>query len=307
MGLLIFGLILFFLSFAASAIGKAVIEDEKDNTGKSIGGIVRYVSLGLIFIGFFVATVRIVPAGQRGVLLRFGAVDGTLSEGIHIITPYVNSLELMEVRTLKEQTNATAASKDLQIVTTAMAINFHVNPSAAGHLYKTVGLQYVQTVVDPAVQESIKQVTAQYTAEELIKQRTVVKNQVELEIKRRLAAYDLIVEPMGVSITNFDFSPDFNTAIESKQVAQQDAEKQHYVLQKAELERQTAVTKAKGEAEAVKIKALSLKTAGGGKVLAREWIDKWDGHLPYMVNSNGSGMMIDISKLINQKEDSSDK
>ena len=141
-------------------------------------------------------------------------------------------------------------------------------------------------------------VTAQYTAEELIKQRAKVKAEVELDITRRLQAYDLVVEPSGLSITNFDFSPEFNLAIEAKQVAQQEAEKQHYVLQKAELERQTQVTRARGASEAAKLNAAALQVQGGSKVIAREWIEKWDGHVPTVSGSGGGGVIIDINSLL---------
>jgi regulator of protease activity HflC (stomatin/prohibitin superfamily) len=223
-----------------------------------------------------------------------------LGEGINMITPYMNTVEIMEVRTQKESAKASAASKDMQVVTSAVAINYHIDPSHVGDLYKGVGPDYRNRIVDPAVQESIKQVTAQYTAEELVKQRARVKTQVEGEITTRLKAYNLIVEPLGVSITDFDFSPDFNKAIEAKQVAQQEAEQQKYVLQKAELEKQTAICKAQGTASAARLNAQALQASGGGKVLAREWIEKWDGHLPTVAGAGG-GMIIDLKSLLAQQ------
>ena len=216
-----------------------------------------------------------------------------------MIIPYVNSVEMMEVRTQKETAeNASAASKDLQVVTTSLALNFHIYPSKVGDLYKRVGLEYRSRVIDPAVQESIKMVTAQFTAEQLIKNRAMVKEQVEAEITRRLMSYDIIVEPMGLSITNFAFSTDFESAIEAKQVAQQEAEKQKCVLQKADLERQTQVTKARGAAEAAKLNAAALQAQGGSKVLAREWIEKWDGHVPTVSGAGGGGVILDINSLM---------
>jgi regulator of protease activity HflC (stomatin/prohibitin superfamily) len=231
------------------------------------------------------------------VLLRFGAVRGVLSEGIHMIVPYMNRVEFMEVRTQKEESEASAASKDLQMVSTTLALNFHVDPGKAGDLYRRVGLDFKARVIDPAVQESIKMVTAQFTAEQLIKNRSMVKAQVEAEITRRLEAYDVIVEPMGLSITNFSFSRDFELAIEAKQVAQQDAEKQKYVLQMADLQRQTQVTRAQGAAEAARLNAAALQAQGGSKVLAREWIEKWDGHVP-TVSGTGNGVILDINSLM---------
>jgi len=119
----------------------------------------------------------------------------------------------------------------------------------------------------------------------------------ETEIIRRLGSYNIIVDPSGLSIVNFDFSPEFNKAIEAKQVAQQEAEKQKYVLQQAELQKQTEVARAKGTAEAAKLNAEALKVNGGGLVIAREWIEKWDGKLP-SVASGGSQFMIDLSSIM---------
>jgi regulator of protease activity HflC (stomatin/prohibitin superfamily) len=206
----------------------------------------------------------------------------------------------METRTQKEVAKGTAASRDLQMVTAEVAINYHISEDNAADLYKNVGLDYKSRIIDPAVQESLKQVTAQYTAEDLIKRRSEVKTKVESEITSRLKVYEIIVEPLGVSITNFDFSPEFNAAIEQKQVAQQTAEKQKYVLQQAVLEKQTEITKAEGQAQASKIRALALKTQGGSRVIAEKWIDRWDGKLPQV--TSGSNMMINLSELLRGNE-----
>ena len=294
MGFFIFGIILIIAAYLLKGVNKAT--PEKFNL-KPVAWVIKIVAIVFIVIGFIASTIVIIPAGNRGVLMRFQAVVGTLTEGIHIIMPYVNTVEIIEVRTQKESSEASAASKDMQIVSTSLALNYHIDPTKTGELYKSVGLDYKSRVIDPAVQESIKMVTAQYTAEELIKSRAAVKSQVEADITRRLLIYDIIVEPGGLSITNFNFSQEFNAAIERKQVAQQEAEQQKYLLQKAELERQTVIAKAKGEAESAKLRALSLQAAGGSKVLAKEWIEKWDGKLP-QITSSGSNLIVDLRSLM---------
>ncbi|MDO8681931.1 MAG: prohibitin family protein, partial [Armatimonadota bacterium] len=300
MGLVVFGLILIGISVA---LIKFHTETGDHINLKPWAWTLRIGAIILIIIGFFASSIVQIPAGYRGVLLQFTAVKGVLGEGIHIIIPYVNSVERMEVRVQKESSEASAASKDMQVVTTQLALNFRVNPSKVGLLYKRVGSEYTSRIIDPAVQESIKMVTANYTAEELIKERPRVKAEVEQDITRRLRDYDLIVQPGGLSITNFNFSDEFNMAIEAKQVAQQEAEKQRYVLQKAELERQTQVTRARGASEAAKLNAAALQAQGGSKVIAREWIEKWDGHLPTVAGAGGSGgggVIIDINSLLQQ-------
>lgn len=299
MGLAFIGILLFIASFIVKGLDRQT--SDKTNLAP-LAWTFRIFGILLVVGGFMWSTVTLVPAGYKAVLLRFGAVQGSLDEGIHMIVPGVNSVELMEIRTQKEGSTATAASRDLQTVTTSLALNFRVDPTKVADVFQKVGRDYKVRIIDPAVQESIKVVTARYTAEELIKNRAQVKAAVEEDITKRLAAYNLIVEPLGLSITNFDFSPEFNKAIEQKQVAQQEAEKQKYVLQQAELEKQTEVTRAEGKAQAAKLNAAALQVQGGGLVVAREWIEKWDGKLPSVATSGGSGggVILDLSSLMKQ-------
>lgn len=261
----------------------------------------RIAAVLLIIIGSAGSSIVLIPAGYRGVLLQFSAVKGVLTEGIHLVMPGVNTVELLEVRTQKEQAEASAASRDLQTVQCTVALNYHVEPTGVGHLYQTVGSEYRFRVIDPAVHESLKVVTARYTAEDLIRLRDKVKSEVHTELVNRLRDYHVVVEPNGVSLTNFTFSQEFNSAIEQKQVAQQMAEKQKYILDQAKLEATTAITRARGLAESAKINAEALQTQGGKLVLAKDWIEKWDGHLPTV--QSGSGMIIDVRELLGIKGD----
>ena len=259
---------------------------------------IKLVSFALIIFSIFGSAYYSVPAGYRGVLLNFGAVRGVMGEGVQFVMPFVQKVELMEVRTQKEEARAAAASKDLQNVSTTVAINYHLNPLQVGNLYKNVGLDFASRIIDPATQETVKAVVANYTAEELIRLRSKIKTEIDTMLTERLKAYDIVVENNGVSLTNFEFSQDFNRAIEQKQVAQQSAEKSKYELQKAEIDAKTAIAKAEGEARSNKIKAEALNQNGGSKVLAREWIEKWDGHLPQV--SSGGNMMFNIDSLIKE-------
>lgn len=294
MGIAVFGVLLLIASFIISGLHQQT--SDKVNL-RPLAWTGRIVGILMIVIGVFMASVVIVQSGYRGVLLRFGAVQGVLGEGFHLVVPSVNTVEMLEVRTQKEESQATAASRDLQIVTTRLALNYRVDPDKAHEVFRNVGTEYKSRIIDPAVQESLKVVTTQYTAEDLIRLRSKVKAEVEAEITRRLKAYNLLVDPSGLSITNFDFSPEFNRAIEQKQVAQQEAEKQKYVLQQAELEKQTEVARAQGKSQAAKLNAEALKVQGGSLVVAREWIEKWDGKLPEVASGN-SGFMLDISSLL---------
>ena len=275
-------------------MGEELFEEKLPKTKKIIFGFFVISSLLSIFFSAYFS----VPAGHRGVLLNFGAVKGVMNEGIHFVTPFVQKVELMEVRTQKEEAKAAAASKDLQNVSTRVAINYHLNPLQVGDLYKNVGLDFAGRIIDPATQETVKAVVANYTAEELIRLRSKVKAEIDALLTQRLQSYNIVVEANGVSLTNFEFSDDFNKAIEQKQVAQQSAEKSKYELQKAEIDAKTAIARAEGEARSNRIKAEALNQNGGSKVLAREWIEKWDGHLPQV--STSGNLMINIDSLMRE-------
>jgi len=297
MGILFLGIVLLISSFVVMGM-KAQLPNPGKVQALAFG--LRGLAIVVLIVGAFSGGFVQVPSGYRAVLLRFGAVKGVLNEGLNFVVPGMDTVVLMETRTQKEESQATAASRDLQTVTTSLAINFRIDPAKVGELYTQVGTSYKERIIAPAAQESVKVVTARYTAEELIRQRAQVKTQVEEEITKRLRQYNLIVEPSGLSITNFDFSPEFNKAIEAKQVAQQEAEKQKYVLAQAELQKQTEIARAQGMSEAAKLNAAALQVQGGSLVIAREWIEKWDGRLPQV--SSGSGTIIDVRELMRQAD-----
>lgn len=298
MGAVFLGIVLIVASFLLLGLGK---QAEGKFDPKPAAWIARVVGILMVLVGIFWGGVVQIPAGYQGVLLRFGALQGSLSPGIHMIIPGVNEVILLETRTQKEESQATAASRDLQVVTTTIALNYRLDAGKVNQIYAGVGPGYRERIIAPAIQESLKVVTSRYTAEELIRNRQQVKNEVESDVSKRLLAYNILVDPQGLSIVNFDFSPEFNRAIEAKQVAQQEAEKQKFVLQQAELQRQTEVARAKGSAEAAKLNAESLRAQGGALVIAREWIEKWDGKLPSVSAGGGSGggqFIIDLQSLL---------
>ena len=264
--------------------------------------LVRGIAIGivaLIVVGVMAsAAVQIVDAGHRGVLLHWNAVDVTsppLDEGLHFVVPFQDTVVNMEVRTLLFVKGTSSASKDLQTVTTEVTVNYHPDPEAINILYKEVGLNYQNRIIAPAVEEVVKQVTANYNAEELITKRPLVKADIEAEITKRLNVYNLITEV--ISITDFQFSSLFSTAIESKVEAEQKALKAENDLRRIEVEaRQRAaqaeglaaanIAEANGEAEAIKI--INAALAQNPNYL--EWLktQAWDGKLPLVVGSGGT-------------------
>ena len=149
MVLVVLGIVFFVVSFVIAARDRQT--SDKANL-KPAAWLTRSLGVLLFVGGLLWSMVTLVPAGHRAVLLRFGAVRGQLDEGIHLIVPGMDSVALMEVRTQKEESEASAASSDLQVVTTSLALNFRVEPTKVSQLYQTVGTEYWARVIDRAVQ-----------------------------------------------------------------------------------------------------------------------------------------------------------
>lgn len=251
-----------------------------------IGGTL--LALVMILLTFY-----IVPAGAVGVVTRWGAVNRIAYPGLGVKVPVSDGIVLMDVRTLKDEVDASSASRDLQVVTAKIAVNYHLDGTYASQVYQNIGPNYKDTVVTPAVQNIFKATTAQYTAEQLITQRETVRLQAEKSLADQLGIYHVIVD--NFNIVNFDFSPEFNAAIEQKQVAQQQVETAKQKLAQAQVDAQSSVAQAQGQADAQK----ALKDTGA---LSQAYLDylfltKWDGHLPYVMGG-GNSSLVDVSKFM---------
>ena len=267
------------------------------NVGKAKGVILGIIVL--IIIGVLVGSaVSIVDAGFRGVLLHWNAVDlaaPPLEEGLHFIVPFQDSVVPLEVRTLKYTKSTTSASQDLQTVSTEITVNYHPEPNSVNYLYKEVGLDYENRIIQPTVEEVVKQVTANYNAEELITKRPQVKQDIQNEITERLADFNITTEI--VSITDFQFSILFAQAIEAKVEAEQRALQAENDLKRIEVEArqfeaqaigiaQANIAEAAGEAEAINI----INQALANNPFYLEWLktQQWDGVLPLVVGEGGT-------------------
>ena len=280
------------------------------NSTKRILRIAIPVIVGVIIVAILIVSgVKIVDAGNRGVLLNFGAVDvsRSLDEGIHFVVPIRDNVVQMEVRTQKITEDTVSASQDLQDVSTQVALNYHLYPDNAQVVYRQLGIDYANRVIVPAIQESVKQVTARFNAEELITQRESVKTEIEQQIRARLAAYNIIVDT--ISITEFQFSPEFVRAVEAKVAAQQRALQAQNELRRIEIEAQQAEARAVGEQQANIARAEGVRQAnvlqaqGEAQAITTideqlrqspsylEWLksQRWDGQLPLVVGGGGTG------------------
>jgi regulator of protease activity HflC (stomatin/prohibitin superfamily) len=253
------------------------------------------IALILVVVGF--ASVTTVEAGNRGVLVQLGAVKPTiLSEGLHFRLPFIQSVQQIEVRVQKEESSQSAASKDLQMVTTKVAVNYSVDPEAVNKLYQEIGLDYRSRIVDPAIAEALKAVTAQYTAEELISKRPEVSAKVKDMLADKLTKYFMLLE--DINIKEFAFSEEFNKAIEAKQTAEQNALRAQRDLERIKIEAEQKVAQAGAEAEALRLKKqevtpelIQLKQIE----VQEKALEKWDGRLPSV--TGGATPFIDVNGL----------
>lgn len=232
----------------------------------------------LLFLGLLVmGGVGTVGAGQRGVLLQFGAVkDKVFDEGLYFKIPLVQQVVKMDVRVQKDEVPASASSKDLQIVTSKVAINYHLSPEKVNTIWQNVGKDYNSRIIAPSIQEAVKSVTAKFTAEELIIKREDVKDQIKINLAERLIKNNIVVD--DINITAFDFSPAFNEAIEAKVTAEQLKLKAERDLERIRIEADQKVVEAEGKAKAIRTEAQALSS--NPKVVELRWIEKWDGKVP---------------------------
>lgn len=278
---------------------------KKSGMGKLIGGgIAAAAALAILASSF-----TIVPAGHTGVILTLGKVSNSVyTEGFHLRIPFVQRVESMSNKIQVYETPASAVSKDLQTVSSNIAVNYKLVSDKSAEMYQTVGTDYQTVLITPVVQECMKSATAKYTAEQLITERAAVGDEVKSALDAKLNSYGIYIEKFN--IVNFDFSAEFNTAIEAKQVAEQNLLKteteQKQAITIAEAQAKQKVIQAEANANAILAEAEAqaeanklLEESLSDKVIAYEQISKWDGVMPKVVSGDSNGMLvnIDIDKL----------
>jgi len=241
-------------------------------------------------------SVVIVQAGHRGVVLYLGAVENrVLGEGVHFVIPFAEQVIPLEVRTLKYQAEATAASNDLQQVQTVIALNYHLNPADVNKVYQQLGPDYADRVIAPTIQESVKASVAKYNAEELITKRAIVKDVIASAIRNSLSAKDIVVET--IFITDFSFSPAFSSQVEDKVVAFQKYLTElnnlrgiqvvaNQTVVQAQAQAKANIAKASGESQAIKIITSQLRQ--DPQYLQWQAINRWNGQLPFSLGGQGA-------------------
>jgi prohibitin 1 len=252
-----------------------------------LGGGIILLLLAIIFKPF-----TVINAGERGVIMHFGQVQAEiLDEGFHPVLPVFTRVQKMSVRVKKVDVAVKVGTKDLQTLDLVIAVNWRIVSKQVNRVYQEIGddRQVRETIIIPAISEVLKAATPQRTAEEILKQRTELKAEIEKNLRPRLAKYGVQVD--DVSLIQIGFSPEFTKSIEQKQVAEQDAKKAGYKAIQASKEAEAEVNRAKGTAESQKLLRQSLNKA----LLEKQAIEKWDGKFPTVMSSHGALPFINIS------------
>ena len=278
-------------------------ELNKDGSIKKSFKGVKIAVIALAAIGLAASSFTIVPAGNTGVILTLGKVAETsFTEGFHVKAPFIQQVESMSNKIQFYETPASAVSKDLQTVSSTIAVNYRLVSDKSADMYKNVGVDYQTVLITPVVQECMKSATAKYTAEQLITERAAVGDEVKSDLDKKLNGYGIYIEKFN--IVNFDFSAEFNTAIEAKQVAEQNLlktkteQEQAKVIAKTEAEKKVIAANAEAEAILAEAQAQAdanklLEESLSNKVIAYEQIQKWNGVMPKVTGSD-SGLLINV-------------
>lgn len=274
----------------------SVIINEKKTINLPKKTIGLAVTLLVVFVVLF-SSITIVDAGHTGVINTLGHVsENVLQEGIHLKIPFIQTIVKMDNRIVKLEVETEAFSKDLQTVTTKLAINYRVSKDKSYAIYKNVGSEYETILVSPAVNEVLKAITAKYTAEESVANRSLISQGLIDELNNKLNKNGIYVE--DVNIINFDFSEAYIAAIEEKQVAEQR-------LLKARTEKEEAIVKAEAEAETLRIQSEAQAKANNilskslsENLIKYEMMKKWNGELPMVTDGS---TIIDFSEFSKKK------
>jgi len=258
----------------------------------------------LLFLVFIVlwGTFVIVPAGHRGVVLWWGSVEKRImGEGLNFKVPIAERAIKVDVRVQPHPfKEIDAASKEYQMVKLTGMMNFHIDPAYVNDLYQKVGLDFANKVIDPAFNDFVKEVVPIYQITEILPKREEIRKRAMSKLGDNLARYHIVVD--DIYFANIRFSPEYEKAVEAKQVAQQQVETQRQVLAQREIEAQQKVATAKGEAESILVVAQGQAKANDALsrsispiLVQYKGVERWNGILPQV--SGGAVPFIDLGKM----------
>lgn len=265
---------------------------EKDIMGKLLLPAVLVVAVMLAFSAFF-----IVPPGEVAIKTRLGAIVDSYGEGMHFKLPFVESVTKFSIQIQRANIKTQAFSKDLQTMNAHLVVNHRIEQGTAVSIFRNLGPNYVENIVDPAVQEVFKAIAARYSAERVISERNELVLEINKEVKDRLTTKQIVVT--DISVVDLDFTEQFLKAVEDKQVADQQAQQAGKLVEKAKRDAEQQVAKSRGEAEALRLQREQVTPAliELRKVDAQlKAIEKWNGVLPGYVGAGVPFISIEKGK-----------
>lgn len=258
----------------------------------AVVGVVMVLALILFF-----ASTTIVPTGHIGVVTLYSKVqDKYLDSGFHIIKPFVEEVHDVDIRVQKYQATVEGSAKDLQIVNITMSINYQIKPEKVSELYAKVGQNYNDTILNPALQSSLKASIAKFTAEEMITKRAEVANTITEELNIRLDDYFMIT---AVNLENIGFTDEYNKAIEAKTTNEQKAQAEKAQLEIVKAQNEQKISAAEAEAKVMELQnsqitenTLKLKELE----IQQKLIEKWNGAYPTTMLGDSANMLFNLNK-----------
>jgi regulator of protease activity HflC (stomatin/prohibitin superfamily) len=241
-------------------------------------------------------SITIVPPGHVGVQVTLGKtnLDNVLPEGVTFVNP-ISSVKNVNVQLQRAELEAqNAGTTDMQQVHTDIVVNYRLTANMVPTIYKEFGLNVADKVLAPAISESFKTVTGQYTSQELISKREEVSGKILERLQAKVTPFDITVS--NISLVNFGFSKIYQDSIDAKMVATQTKLKAEQDLQRIEIEAKSRIAQAEGEAKAIKIQAEAIQSNGGQAYVQLQWIEKWNGQMPNTVVNGGKDMMLNLGK-----------
>ncbi|MBI5743419.1 MAG: prohibitin family protein [Elusimicrobia bacterium] len=263
---------------------------EKDFLGKLSGPVVLAVAAAILaFSSFF-----IIQPGEVAIKTRLGSIVDSYSEGIHFKLPLVENITKFSIQIQRADIRTQAFSKDLQTMTSHLAINHRIQQGTAISIYRNLGKDYVNTVVDPMAQEMFKAIAAKYSADSIIANRAALVEELNAVVKAKLLEKEIVVT--DISVVDLDFTDQFLKAVEDKQVAEQQAKMSEKLVEKAKRDAEQQIAKSRGEAEALRMQReqVTPQLIELRKVDAQlKAIEKWNGVLPGYVGGGVPFVSID--------------
>lgn len=256
---------------------------------------IAFAVLGVFLLVSLYSSFYTVQPGNRGILVTLGKVDMNFkSEGLGFKMPFITDLTEVTTKQRTEGLQAAAFSSDLQTVDVHIKVLYRVPESSITTVFQQYAGNPFDSLIAPRVQEALKEVAAQESAEGIVKKREVIKTRT-LELARQKVGTILVLE--DIVIENIDLSKELETAIEAKMVQEQEAAKAKFTQQKAEIEAKTAVIRAEGEAKAIQVRGEAIRK--NPSVIDLQIAEKWDGVAPLVVGGNGANILLPINKTKN--------